>query len=76
MASLCLVLVLCLRLTFPTLAITVTSHDITIDLNGHTMTSDPGFPAFEAESGYTVTIVDTSAPRLASWSPASASPWM
>ena len=49
LASLCLVLVLCLSLTFP---------------------------ALEAESGYTVTIVDTSAPRLASWSPASASPWM
>lgn len=76
LASLCLVLVLCLRLTFPALAITVTSHDITIDLNGHTLTSDPEFPAFEVQSGYTLTIVDTSAPRLASWSPAPASPWM
>ena len=41
--------------------ITVPSHDITIDLNGHTLTSNSGYPAFEGESGYSLTVVDSSA---------------
>ena len=41
--------------------ITVPSHDITIDLNGHTLTSNSGYPAFEVESGYSLTVVDSSA---------------
>lgn len=40
--------------------ITVIPHDITIDLNGHTLTSNSGYPAFEVQSGYTLTIVDSS----------------
>lgn len=41
--------------------ITVIPHDITIDLNGYTLTSNSGYPAFEVQSGYTLTIVDSSA---------------
>ncbi|MGN1349413.1 MAG: S-layer homology domain-containing protein [Anaerovoracaceae bacterium] len=43
--------------------ITVIPHDITIDLNGCTLTSNSGYPAFEVESGYTLTIVDSSAEK-------------
>lgn len=43
--------------------LTVASHDITIDLNGHTLTGENDCAVFEIQSGYTLTIVDSSAAK-------------
>lgn len=43
--------------------ITVIPHDITIDLNGYTLTGEEGLVVFEVQEGYTLTIVDTSADK-------------
>lgn len=40
--------------------ITVPSHNIVIDLNGHTLTAEKGCAVFEVQAGYTLTIVDNS----------------
>ena len=40
--------------------ITVIPHDITIDLNGYTLTGEEGLIVFEVQEGYTLTIADTS----------------
>jgi len=42
---------------------TIAPHDVVIDLNGHTLTSDVGTPAFEVQDGYTLTIIDSSAAK-------------
>ena len=39
---------------------TVASHDVTIDLNGHTLTGPAGAAALEVQAGYTLTIADSS----------------
>lgn len=39
---------------------TVASHDVTIDLNGHTLTGPDGAAALEVQAGYTLSIVDSS----------------
>lgn len=39
---------------------TVASHDVTIDLNGHTLKGDTGVVLLEVQKGYTLTIVDNS----------------
>lgn len=39
---------------------TVASHDVTIDLNGHTLTGENGYAVFEVQDGYTLTIIDSS----------------
>ncbi|MDO4316266.1 MAG: hypothetical protein Q4C45_10850, partial [Oscillospiraceae bacterium] len=39
---------------------TVASHDVTIDLNGHTLTGAKDCAVLEVQSGYTLTIVDNS----------------
>jgi hypothetical protein len=41
--------------------LTVTSHDVTIDLNGHTLTGYEDCAIIEVQSGYTLTITDSSA---------------
>ena len=43
--------------------ITVIPHDITIDLNGYTLTGEEGLVVFEVQEGYTLTIADTSADK-------------
>lgn len=43
--------------------VTVAPHDITIDLNGHTLTGEKNCAIFEVQSGYTLTIVDSSAAK-------------
>lgn len=40
---------------------TVTAKNVTVDLNGHTLTGAPGCAVFEVQEGYTLTIVDSSA---------------
>lgn len=42
---------------------TVASHDVTIDLNGHTLTGAKDCAIFEVQSGYKLTIVDSSAAK-------------
>lgn len=39
----------------------VAPTDITLDLNGHTIAGEVGFPVFEVQEGYTLTVVDGSA---------------
>ena len=43
--------------------ITVIPHDVTIDLNGHTLTGEEGLALFEVQEGYTLTIIDSSAEK-------------
>ena len=43
--------------------ITVASHDVTVDLNGHTLTGEKDVPVFEVQKDYKLTIVDTSAEK-------------
>ena len=40
--------------------VTIVSHDVTIDLNGYTITGEEGYALFEVQDGYTLTIVDNS----------------
>ena len=40
--------------------VTVPSHDITLDLNGHTLTAEKGCAVFQVQDGYTLTVVDSS----------------
>ena len=40
--------------------VTIVSHDVTIDLNGYTITGEVDYPLFEVQDGYTLTIVDNS----------------
>ena len=40
---------------------TVVPHDVTIDLNGHTLRGEEGYSVFEVQNGYILTIVDSSA---------------
>ncbi len=42
-------------------SITITPTDITLDLNGFSITGEEGMPIFEVQSGYTLTVVDSSA---------------
>ena len=42
---------------------TVTAKNVTIDLNGNTLTAAAGCPVFEVQAGYTLTIVDNSAAK-------------
>ncbi len=42
---------------------TVVSHDVTVDLNGHTLTGDVGCSIFEVQSGYKLTVIDSSADK-------------
>ncbi len=39
---------------------TIASHDITIDLNGHTLTGNEGVSAFKVQDGYQLKIIDSS----------------
>ncbi len=39
---------------------TIASHDITIDLNGHTLTGNEGASAFQVQDGYQLKIIDSS----------------
>lgn len=41
-------------------AFTVVPTDVTVDLNGHTLTGEEGCPLFIVQDGYTLTIVDSS----------------
>ena len=43
--------------------ITVSSHDVTVDLNGFALTGAKDCAVFEVQSGYTLTLVDSSAAR-------------
>lgn len=45
---------------FGGMVIEIIPHDITIDLNGYTLTGEEGVAVFEVQEGYTLTIVDTS----------------
>ena len=40
---------------------TIPSHNIVIDLNGHTLAAEKGCAVFEVQDGYTLTVVDNSA---------------
>lgn len=39
---------------------TVTAKNVTVDLNGFTLTAAAGCPVFEVQEGYTLTVVDNS----------------
>ena len=39
---------------------TVASHNVTVDLNGYTLTGAKDSAVFEVQEGYTLTIVDNS----------------
>ncbi len=45
---------------FNGMEMTVPSHNIVIDLNGHTLTAEKGCAVFEVQAGYTLTVVDNS----------------
>ncbi len=42
---------------------TVASHDVTIDLNGHTLTGGKDMAVFEVQAGYKLTVIDSSADK-------------
>lgn len=43
--------------------VTIVPHDVTVDLNGHTLTGEKDCAIFEVQSGYTLTITDSSAAK-------------
>lgn len=43
--------------------VTIVPHDVTVDLNGHTLTGEKGCAVFEVQSGYKLTIADSSAAK-------------
>lgn len=42
---------------------TIQPHDVVVDLNGYSITSEVDFPIFEVQDGYTLTIRDSSAEK-------------